>query len=111
MTKIKLENGTGIEVTKQGLLIKGKSIQLKIGDSDIVAVIGDDGYSLTEQTSSNIIIKSERFEQNNKIAELQYAINELKTQVTTLASTAASKNYVAYCFTDLEQKLSTNEEK
>ncbi|MGR8826059.1 hypothetical protein N2E09_00380 [Leuconostoc citreum] len=41
MTEIKLENGTGIEVTKQGLLIKGKSIHLKIGDSDIVAVIDD----------------------------------------------------------------------
>lgn len=107
MTKIKLENGTGIEVTKQGLLLKGKSIHCKIGDSDIVAVIGDDEYSLTEQTSSNIIIKSERFEQDtdiDKIAELQYEINELKTKFSTLASTAASKTYVAQVLTDLEQK-------
>lgn len=111
MTKIKLENGTGIEVTKQGLLLKGKSIHLKIGDSDIVAVIGDDGYSLTEQTSSNIIMKSGHFEQDNKIAELQYEINELKTQVTTLTSNAASKTYIAQCLVDLAKKLSTNEDK
>lgn len=87
MTEIKLANGNNIEVTKQGLLIKGDNIRIKIGDTDVVAIIGDDSYSVHEGTPTTIRGMVGQIEDETSIEkaktnlELEDMINELKSRV------------------------------
>lgn len=101
MTEIKLANGNNIEVTKQGLLIKGDNIRVKIGGTDVVAIIGDNSYSLHEDAQTTTRGTVGRFEGDTSVKqaktnlELEDMINELSTKVTSLSYSLATKSYVS----------------
>lgn len=101
MTELKLTNGNKIEVTKQGLLIKGENIHIKIGDTDVVTIIGDDSYSVHESTPTTIRGMVGRIEDEASVKkaktnlELEDMINELSAKVTSLSSSLATKSYVS----------------
>ena len=101
MTEIKLANGNNIEVTKQGLLIKGNNIRVKIGDSDVVAIIGDNSYSVHEDAQTTTRGTVGRFEGDTSVKqaktnlELEGMINELSTKVTSLSYSLVTKSYVS----------------
>lgn len=101
MTEIKLENGNNIEVTKQGLLIRGNNIRVKIGDSDVIAIIGDNSYSVHEDAQTTTRGTVGRFEDDASVKkaktnlELEDMINELSTKVTSLSHSLATKSYVS----------------
>ena len=101
MTEIKLANGNNIEVTKQGLLIKGDNIRIKIGDTDVVAIIGDSSYSVREDMKTKGVMHVGQLGDETSIKkaktnlELEDMINELSAKVTSLSYSLATKSYVS----------------
>lgn len=101
MTEIKLANGSNVEVTKQGLLIRGNNIRVNIGGTDVVAIIGDNSYSVHEDAQTTTRGTVGRFEGDTSVKqaktnlELEGMINELSTKVTSLSYSLVTKSYVS----------------
>lgn len=90
MTEFKLNNGQGIELTKDGILIKGDYISL---EGSITIVKNDTTASIMEETEERVIatvvsIKDEETSKDKTIEDVTATLNDrvsrLEAKVTTL---------------------------
>lgn len=97
MTEFKLNNGQGIELTKDGILIKGDYISL---EGSITIVKNDTTASIMEETEERVIatvvsIKDEETSKDKTIEDVTATLNDrvltLEAKVTTLMLDIDSK--------------------
>ncbi|CUW06658.1 hypothetical protein [Leuconostoc gasicomitatum] len=95
MKEIKLLNGTGIEVTKDGVLLKGNSISFETDDVSVVvikdgnkfSVSQSDGHGL-ESTIDTIDDEDVKVTDTTHVStnrELEVWLSSIKSQVTSIA--------------------------
>lgn len=97
MTEFKLTNGQAIELTKDGILIKGDYISL---EGSITIVKNDTTASIMEETEERVIatvvsIKGEETSKDKTIEDVTATLNDrvsnLEAKVTTLVRDIDSK--------------------
>lgn len=92
MKEIKLLNGTVIEVTKDGVLIKGDNIRFKIDGVGVIMLKDDDKYFVSqgdgdELESTTGIFDDEEVEDTTHVPtnhELEVWLRSIQSQVTSI---------------------------
>ncbi|MBZ5958152.1 hypothetical protein [Leuconostoc gasicomitatum] len=93
MKEIKLLNGTGIEVTKDGVLLKGNSISFETDDVSVVVVRDGSKYSLSQSDENGFkstidTIDDEEDTDTKHVPtnrELEVWLRSIQSQVTCIA--------------------------
>ncbi|SPJ44090.1 hypothetical protein [Leuconostoc carnosum] len=94
MKEIKLLNGTGIEVTKEGVLLKGNSISFETDDVSVVVVRDGNKFSLMQSNGKGLTttigdIDDEEVEDTDTTHvptnhELEVWLRSIQSQVTSI---------------------------